>query len=98
MQILTFTSLFPNKFQPTLGIFIYQRVAHYAKRPQSSAIVVAPVPYFPHWLMWKHWRVYGLIPKDEQVCELHVWHPRLGEFSRAVTMPAHGDLKLELRF
>jgi teichuronic acid biosynthesis glycosyltransferase TuaC len=89
MQILTFTSLFPNKLQPTLGIFIYQRVAHYARRPQCSAIVVAPVPYFPHWLMWKPWRVYGLIPKDEQVSELHVWHPRYPLLPK-VAMPFHG--------
>lgn len=36
------------------------------------------------------------LPKGDYT--LHVWHPRLGEFTRAVTMPAHGDLKLELKF
>jgi plastocyanin len=29
---------------------------------------------------------------------LHVWHPRLGELSRTVTLPRHGDLDLKLVF
>jgi hypothetical protein len=29
---------------------------------------------------------------------LHVWHPRLGEISRPVTLPRHGDLDLKLVF
>jgi plastocyanin len=36
------------------------------------------------------------LPRGEYT--VHVWHPRLGEFTRAVTMPKHGDLKLELKF
>jgi plastocyanin len=29
---------------------------------------------------------------------LHVWHPRLGELTRTVTLPRHGDLDLKLVF
>ena len=29
---------------------------------------------------------------------VRVWHPRLGEISRAVEMPKHGDVELELKF
>jgi hypothetical protein len=29
---------------------------------------------------------------------VRVWHPRLGEISRAVEIPKHGDVALELRF
>lgn len=36
------------------------------------------------------------LPKGDYT--LHVWHPRLGEITRDVTMPKHGDLKIELRF
>ncbi len=43
MRILPFTSLFPNQAQPTLGVFIYQRTAHLARRPGMRVEVVAPL-------------------------------------------------------
>src|SRR5689334_22503231 len=89
MQILTFTGLFHNKVQPTHGVFIYQRVAHYAMLPRCSVEVVAPVPYFPRWLRWKRWRLYSQVPRAEQVSKLHVWHPRYPLLPK-VAMPFHG--------
>lgn len=36
------------------------------------------------------------LPKGQY--RLRVWHPRLGEISRAVEMPKRGDVELELKF
>lgn len=76
MQILTFTSLFPNSSDKTLGVFIYQRMAHVNRRPGNRVTVVAPVPYFPSWLKSSRWSGMSGIPRMEQIGELTVFHPR----------------------
>jgi teichuronic acid biosynthesis glycosyltransferase TuaC len=91
MKILTFTSLFPNKMQPILGVFIYQRVSHFARRPGNSVEVVAPVPYFPRWLRWKRWSSYAEVPRSEEVTGLGVSHPRYPLLPK-IAMPLHGLL------
>jgi glycosyltransferase involved in cell wall biosynthesis len=91
MKILTFTSLFPNHAQPVLGVFVYQRVAHFARRPGNSVEVVAPLPYFPKWLRGRKWSHFGQIPQEENIGELHVLHPRY-PLLPSVVMPLHGVL------
>lgn len=76
MRILTYTSLFPNSEQPNLGIFVYQRVAHLARRPGNEVAVVAPVPYFPKWAPGEARKVFARIPQREQIGGLPVEHPR----------------------
>ncbi len=90
MRILTFTSLFPNAKQPLLGIFIYQRVAHLARRPGVQVHVVAPVPYFPSWLPGPR-RALRQIPRQERIGELTVYHPRYFLLPK-LSMPLHGWL------
>ena len=89
MRVLTFTSLFPNRVQPLLGIFIYQRVAHFAARPGNTVQVIAPVPYFPRWLPWTRWRKAGQVPAKERIGDLDVYHPRYLLLPK-VSMPLHG--------
>jgi teichuronic acid biosynthesis glycosyltransferase TuaC len=89
LRILTFTSLFPNASQATLGIFIYQRVAHLARRAGNAVIVVAPVPYFPRWLRWGRWKRFGRIPAMERIADLTVYHPRYFLVPR-ISMPLQG--------
>ena len=91
MRILTFTSLFPNKAQPTLGIFIYQRVAHLARRPGIHVEVVAPVPYSSSWLPGEHWRTFSQVPREEQIDSLRVRHPSYMLLPK-ISMPLHGRL------
>jgi glycosyltransferase involved in cell wall biosynthesis len=91
MKILTFTSLFPNRMQPILGVFIYQRLSHFARRPGNSVEVVAPVPYFPRWFRWKRWGFYAEIPGSEKVTGLSVFHPRYPLLPK-IAMPLHGLL------
>jgi teichuronic acid biosynthesis glycosyltransferase TuaC len=88
MRVLTFTSLFPNRTNPYLGIFIFQRVAHLAKRLGNHVQVVAPVPYVPRWLRP---RPDGHIPSQENIGGLSVHHPRY-PFLPKISMPVHGFL------
>ncbi len=48
MNILTFTTLWPNREQPNFGVFVKHRVAAMAKLDGVNVRVVAPVPYFPN--------------------------------------------------
>jgi teichuronic acid biosynthesis glycosyltransferase TuaC len=91
MRILTFTSLFPNKVQRDLGIFIYQRTKNIAQLPDTSVDVVAPVPYFPSWLKIDRWKGYSQVPKEERFGELRVLHPRY-PLLPGILMPFHGLL------
>src|SRR5271169_2457572 len=91
MRILTFTSLFPNAEQKDLGVFIYQRMAHVARRPENRVEVVAPVPYFPPWLRIKRWEAMRRMPPIETIGGLTVHHPRY-PLAPKISMPLHGLL------
>ncbi|MFZ0636612.1 MAG: glycosyltransferase family 4 protein [Candidatus Acidiferrales bacterium] len=91
MKILIFTSLFPNRAQPSLGGFVYQRVAHLAARSGNQVEVIAPVPYVPSWLRSSHWGRAAQIPGEEQIGSLRVFHPRYPLLPK-VSMPFHGRL------
>ena len=54
MNVLTFTTLWPNAEQPNFGVFVKHRVAALAKLDGVNVRVVAPVPYFPN----TNWEVY----------------------------------------
>jgi teichuronic acid biosynthesis glycosyltransferase TuaC len=89
MRILTFTSLFPDSTRPNFCIFVYQRMAHVARRPGNAVTVVAPVPYVPFWIPGTKARQYRSIPKREQFGDLLVYHPRY-PFLPKIAMPLHG--------
>jgi teichuronic acid biosynthesis glycosyltransferase TuaC len=89
MRILTFTSLFPNAGQPLLGVFVQQRMSHFAKRAGNSVTVVAPVPYFPSWLPSARWKKFGKVPDQENIGRLTVHHPRYLMLP-GVSMPLQG--------
>ena len=91
MQILTFTSLFPNAADKTFGVFIYQRMAHVDKRSGNKVHVVAPVPYVPGWLKQTRWGTMARIPRVEQIGELTVYHPRYLLLPK-ISMAIHGLL------
>jgi len=91
MKILTYTSLFPNRMQPAHGVFVYQRMAHFARRPGNSVVVVAPVPWVPKFISASNYRKVREIPHEEQIGELTVYHPRYLLVPR-ISMPLHGLL------
>lgn len=91
MRVLSFTSLFPNAARPVLGIFVYQRLAHLAKRNANLVQVVAPIPYSPSWLTGSRWGRTAQVPVEEKVGNLSTYHPRYVLLPR-VSMPLHGWL------
>ena len=74
MRILTLTSLFPNCEQPTLGVFVKERMKAVGER--AHVRVVAPVPWAPPAPRPERYRMYARIPRREVVDGLDVDHPR----------------------
>ena len=89
MRVLTFSSLFPNAAEPLLGVFVQQRMAHFAKRPGNLVKVLAPIPYFPTWLPGANWGRRRRVPKKEEIAGLEVYHPRYPLIPR-ISMPLQG--------
>jgi teichuronic acid biosynthesis glycosyltransferase TuaC len=80
MNILVFTSLWPNSEQPNLGIFVKNRIAALAQIDGVNVRVVAPVPYFPKLLQSSaippRWRRMARIADREMVAGIETFHPR----------------------
>ncbi|HWR17298.1 MAG TPA: glycosyltransferase family 4 protein [Terriglobales bacterium] len=95
MRVLTFTSLFPNSCQPEHGIFIYQRMAHFAQRPGNYVEVVAPIPYVPSWLRGaaipSRLQHFASVPRTEKIGGIRVHHPRYPLIPK-ISMAVHGWL------
>jgi glycosyltransferase involved in cell wall biosynthesis len=75
MNVLVFTTLYPNNITPNHGVFIKERITHYAKLDGCNVKVVAPIPYFPgikiNW-RWKFSQVLLIEVRDG----IEVHHPR----------------------
>lgn len=88
MRVLTFTTLFPHRLDPTHSIFVYQRLEHLAQRPGNEVVVVSPVPYVPKWIKASRWRTMRDLPSEEKVGTFSVYHPRYLLIPK-VSMPIH---------
>lgn len=91
MNILTYTSLFPNSLQPAHGVFVYQRMVHFASRPGNQVVVVAPVPWVPAWIVGSKYKRVREIPYEELIGGLTVYHPRYLLIPK-ISMAVHGLL------
>jgi len=85
MKILTFTTLYPNRMQPLLGVFIRERIRHMSNLCEVR--VVAPVILPPPKEGWiddtkKCWRNILSIPREEKQSGLVVYHPRIFHFPK----------------
>jgi teichuronic acid biosynthesis glycosyltransferase TuaC len=80
MNILVFTSLWPNSEQPSLGIFVKNRIEALARIDGVDVRVVAPVPYFPKLFqspaLPAHWRRIARIDEREMIAGIETFHPR----------------------
>ena len=76
MKILTFTTLFPNAVDRNLGVFVRNRLIHFARQYHHELQVVAPVPYFPNVKLLPRWHQYAQIPRREENECVPVYHPR----------------------
>ncbi len=77
MDILTYTTLYPNVVQPQHGIFVEQRLRHLLATGAVKAQVVAPVPWFPFksQCLGKYAR-FATVPQNEQRHGVSILHPR----------------------
>jgi teichuronic acid biosynthesis glycosyltransferase TuaC len=79
MKILVVTSVFPNAAQPTLGVFVRERMFKVARRCELK--VVAPAPWFPFInLVRKGYR--PTVPYIEIQEGIEVYHPRFFNIPR----------------
>jgi teichuronic acid biosynthesis glycosyltransferase TuaC len=77
LDILVYTSLFPNAEQPRHGIFIEQRLRHLQASNPVGISVVAPVPWFP--LKGQRYGDYGAMARVAATERRNGWlvhHPR----------------------
>lgn len=75
LNILTFTSLFPNNAWPHHGVFVKERMVAVSKMPGWNVEVVAPVPYWPN-LKVGPWWLYSQVVGKEKIEGITVHHPR----------------------
>jgi glycosyltransferase involved in cell wall biosynthesis len=69
MNLLTFTTLYPNQAQPNHGVFVENRLRHLVATGEAGATVLAPVAWFPG-------RAGAGVPARETRHGLEVLHPR----------------------
>jgi glycosyltransferase involved in cell wall biosynthesis len=75
MKILVFTTLYPNNVSPSHGIFIKERMSHFAKLDGCDVKVIAPVPYFPAVKLGWRWK-FSQVSRVEVLDGIEVYHPR----------------------
>ena len=77
MNVLVFTTLYPNAEQPHHGIFVENRLRHVLAVSGYTAHVVAPVPWFPSSNpRFGPYAAHARVPKNEERHGLYVDHPR----------------------
>src|SRR6516164_8335222 len=83
MNILTFTTLYPNATRPRHGIFVENRVRELSKTAGLSVRVVAPCPWFPFSSrVFGHYSKFALVPRLEVRHGISVHHPRYPLFPK----------------
>ncbi|WP_374763777.1 glycosyltransferase [Yunchengibacter salinarum] len=99
MRIVTFSSLYPNAAEPSLGVFVENRLRRLVQDTDVTARVVAPVPWFPvaSPLFGRYGRM-AAAPGREERHGLDVQHPRFVVLPRVgmgltPTFLAHAGLK-----
>lgn len=75
MNILVFSSLYPNNIWPQHGVFIKERMTHFARLTGHRLTVVAPVPYAPP-IRWGTRWLYSQVHRRDTVEGIEVHHPR----------------------
>ncbi|MGE0668551.1 MAG: glycosyltransferase family 4 protein [Sphingomonadales bacterium] len=77
MNILSFTTLYPNAAQPVLGVFVENRLRRLAETGRVNLTVVAPVPWFPFASKaFGRYAAYAEVPAHEVRHGIEVFHPR----------------------
>src|SRR5438093_9006750 len=90
MNVLVFTSLYPNNVWPHHGVFVKERMTTFAQIEGCSVKVVAPVPYFPP-IKLGHRSRFSQIAQREVIEGVEVYHPRYFMIPK-LSMAFHGLL------
>ncbi len=77
INILSFTTLYPNSAQPVHGVFVENRLRHLVASGEARVTVVAPVPWFPYRSrLFGRYSDYARVPRHEVRHGIDVFHPR----------------------
>lgn len=77
IQLLTFSTLYPNNKRPNHGIFVENRLRQLLAAGSVSSTVVAPVPWFPsQWSCFGDWALNAEVSRREVRNGIAVHHPR----------------------
>ena len=77
VNLLTFTTLYPNEQSPSHGVFVENRLRHLVSTTDIQTTVVAPLPYFPFkGEMFGKYGIFPRVPKFEIRHGIRVYHPR----------------------
>jgi teichuronic acid biosynthesis glycosyltransferase TuaC len=77
VQILTFTTLYPNAARPQHGIFVETRLRKLVEGGRVEARIVAPSPWFPFVSpRFGNYSVMARVPREEVRHGLQIDHPR----------------------
>ena len=77
MNILTFSTLFPNAADPSHGVFVENRLRHLVVSGFAQHRVVAPVPWVPPGLVHlPRYRKQAAAPRSETRHGIEIDHPR----------------------
>ncbi|MCZ4240952.1 glycosyltransferase family 4 protein [Alteromonas macleodii] len=78
MEIVTISTLYPNKNDPKHGVFVHTRLKQLLRAyPEISATVIAPVPWFPFsWKKFGEYAKYAGVPYSETIDGITIFHPK----------------------
>ncbi len=77
IDLLTYTSLYPNSIQTRHGIFIENRTRQLIASGKLTSRVLSPVPWFPlKSELFGSYREFAQIPDKEQRFGIDITHPR----------------------
>lgn len=78
MNLVTISTLYPNKNDPKHGIFVHTRLRHLLHSyPEITATVIAPVPWFPFSSkMFGEYAKYAHVPAKENIDGITILHPK----------------------
>ena len=77
IEIVTFTTLYPNSIQPNHGVFVETRLRQLLATGYVASRVVAPVPWFPFSSPAAgSYARYAKVPREERRADIRIAHPR----------------------
>ena len=77
LEIVTFSTLYPNCVQPNHGVFVENRLRHLISAGPVNARVVAPVPWFPSSAsIFGRYALYAKVVPREMRFGVPIQHPK----------------------